>query len=164
MAVGEVGPGGHLLTAWNLADLNNVTTALTNLGLIDANGNMVGQLIGRDLGPASNTSFSSMATAAGFNAAVADGSQYWIEGRVLGTQQTANGLTEFQLSTDDGIVNTVRFVSTTVTSGNEYAGGGGTLYVPTASRTTSFTLSVFTSGGTFLVGAGAAEIVAWRVA
>lgn len=124
----------------------------------------VGYMIAHATGPGSTTNFSTSAAATSPTGAVIDGFSYWIEGRVLGTQITSNsGITIASLSTDDGVVSGVRFISQPVTVSTEAAGGGGTLYVPTATRTTTFTLNI-SSTASFQVGANAAELTVTRVA
>lgn len=51
----ETGPGGHLLRNNSLGDVLSVTTAQTNLGIIDANGAMVGGLVQHAFTPSSST-------------------------------------------------------------------------------------------------------------
>lgn len=126
----------------------------------------VGALLGHAFGPGSTTSFTTLSTAASVVAPVTLGYKYLISGRIIGSQVTnAGGIAHADLSTDDGVVTNVRFWNDSSVAVSASAGGGGsTIYTPAATRTTTFTLSVFSSVASWSVAANAAELIVIRVA
>lgn len=126
----------------------------------------VGGLVAYATGPGSTTNFTTLADAATVAAPVVAGGQYLIAGRIVGSQITnPGGIAHADLLTDDADVNNVRFWSVSGVAVSASAGGGGTtLYVPAATRTTTFTLNVFSNVASWQVAAGAAELIVTRVA
>ena len=80
---------------------------------------------------------------------VVSGCEYLIWARAIGTQHTANGIVVMSISTDDAVVNSLTIGEGLVTAGYQFSGAGQTLYVPTATRLTTFSYASSTSGGTF---------------
>lgn len=124
-----------------------------------------GELVAHGFGPGTTTAYTTNAAAITLTAAVMGGASYMMSGRVLGSQITnAGGIAHINGSTDDGLVSAVRFWDTTGVPISASGGGGGsTIYVPTADRTTTFTLNVFSSVASFQVAAGQAELIVLRV-
>jgi hypothetical protein len=150
MAVGETGPGGHLLTAWNLADVNNVATAVANLGgpflKADANGIAIGQVVAQANGPGSQTDYSTAATVFTVVAPMINGQQYEISLKGEGTQVT-NASTVAQVYVSDSL----GLIPTTFMKGcmaaialNGFLGGGAS-QVLTATSTASNTFTITAS-------------------
>jgi hypothetical protein len=123
-----------------------------------------GTMVAHGTGPPGLTNFVAHSPAFTVNVSVFAGAVYKIEGRILGTQQTAAGnVVLADLQTSDGLVN-ARFLSTYIPVGTEEAGGGATIWSPTSTAARTVTLNVQANGGAFQVGANAAEMIVTRVA
>jgi hypothetical protein len=160
MAVGETGPGGHLLTAWNLADIPNPQLAVANLGLTDANGVAIGQVVATGIGPGTQTDYSTAATVFTVVAPMVNGQQYEISLKAEG-QQVTNASTASQVYVSDSLGLIPTSFLKGVMAGAAINGflGGGASEVITATSTASNTFTVTASAT-----AGAYRIAAHAVA
>jgi hypothetical protein len=123
-----------------------------------------GTMVAHGTGPAGATNFVTHSPAVVVNVTVFAGAVYKIEGRILGTQITANGtIVLADLQTSDSLVN-ARFLSTYIPVGTEEAGGGATIWTPTSTAARTVTLNVQANSGAFQVGANGAEMIVTRVA
>lgn len=173
MAVGEVGPGGHLLTAWNLADVPSPATARTNLGLVDANGVAVGGLVAQTWGPASATNYGSGTTTA-FTLAVPllAGNTYRVDLTCDQAQQiTSNSSGPSQIyATDSGsllhapLSGVKAFLAANMTVNAYITGSGFDTITPVSSVTDTFTVSVAVATNSLAVIAFGIGLVVTRVA
>jgi len=123
----------------------------------------IGSMVGHGTGPSSTTNFTGHAPAFAISVAVVAGCTYKIDGRILGTQVTANGgIVLADMVTADGLV-AARFLSTYIPVGTEEVGGGATIWQPTATASRQVTLNVQASSGAFQVGANQAELIVTRI-
>jgi hypothetical protein len=156
MAVGETGPGGHLLTAWNLADIPNPQLAVANLGLTDANGIVVGQVVAQTNGPGTQTDYSTAATVFTLVVPMINGQQYEISLKGEG-QQVTNAGAPAQVYVSDSLA----LIPTTFMKGcmasvavNGFlAAGASQVLTATSTASNTFTVTASSSAAAFRIAA-----------
>ena len=156
MAVGETGPGGHLLTAWNLADVNNPQLAAANLGLTDANGIAVGQVVAQTNGPGSQTDYSTAATVFTLVVPMINGQQYEISLKAEGTQVTnASTVAQVYVSDSLGLIPTtfMKGCMAAIALNGFLAGGASQVLTATSTASNTFTITASSASAAYRIAA-----------
>lgn len=166
MTVAETGPGGHLLTAWNLADLNSVPTALLNLGLVDANGVLVGGLMAQFNGPGGSTDYSTPATVFTVMVPMINGQSYEIALKAEGQQVTAaSAPSQVYVGDSMGLIPTtfLKGVMANLAIGAFLGGGATEVITATSTGNNTFTVTASATAGAYRVAANAIAFSVKRV-
>ena len=174
MAIGKTGPGGHLLTAWNLADVNNPQLAAANLGLTDANGIAIGQVVFSWNSGAQNDYANGTTALLAQAVSLVGGNQYKVTLSLAFASQISavgSGLCQVYVQDSAALIhpNVDKIKACAASSpavGYVFSGTGVGLIAPSVNVSDTFTINVgeTTSGGAMRVTANSINFLIERVA